>query len=183
MAMVALEEKDIMLRTNGKSLFIKLAALIFGFGLLATSCTDSPQPEEPLQSEAAEIPAEPPMDEQVSEPTPPPFSPETVYFGFDSDQLSMDGQDRLKALSDYMMTNSTVNIQIEGHCDERGSVQYNLALGERRAQAVKNYLSNTGIDASRISTISWGKEKPAIPGKDESAWSQNRRAEFNVLDN
>ena len=111
------------------------------------------------------------------------FTPETVYFGFDSDQLSMDGQDRLKALSDYMMTNSTVNIQIEGHCDERGSVQYNLALGERRAQAVKNYLSNTGIDASRISTISWGKEKPAIPGKDESAWSQNRRAEFNVLDN
>jgi peptidoglycan-associated lipoprotein len=71
-------------------------------------------------------------------------------------------------------------VQVEGHCDERGSIEYNLALGERRAQSVKNYLTQLGIEASRLSTISYGEEKPAVDGHDEAAWEKNRRAEFTL---
>jgi peptidoglycan-associated lipoprotein len=77
-----------------------------------------------------------------------------------------------------MHENPEVNVTIEGHCDERGSDEYNLALGERRAKAVKSYLAALGIAPDRLSTISYGEEMPATVGRDESAWSKNRRAEF-----
>jgi len=104
----------------------------------------------------------------------------TVYFDFDSAALRDDTRATLDANASYLNENEDVQIQIEGHCDERGGVEYNLALGERRSKAVYDYLSAMGVDSSRISTISYGKEKPVAFGHSEDAWSQNRRGNFVV---
>jgi peptidoglycan-associated lipoprotein len=105
---------------------------------------------------------------------------QTVYFDFDSYRITDDGKSALKANAEYMKSNASVEIQIEGHCDERGTTEYNLALGERRANAAKKYLIGLGIAKKRISTISYGKERPQDPGHDEAAWGKNRRAAFVV---
>lgn len=99
-----------------------------------------------------------------------------VFFGFDSSVIDADGEATLQKQAEYLKKNSGLNVVIEGHCDERGTREYNLALGERRATAAKNYLTNLGVESRRIQTISYGKERPAVVGSDESAWSQNRRA-------
>jgi peptidoglycan-associated lipoprotein len=99
-----------------------------------------------------------------------------VFFDTDSSTLSADAQKTLDKQATWLKQYANVNVTVEGHCDERGTREYNLALGERRAAATKKYLIGVGIDAKRISTISYGKERPAVIGSDESAWSQNRRA-------
>lgn len=99
-----------------------------------------------------------------------------VFFALDSSTLSGEAQATLDRQAGWLKENSGVNIVIEGHADERGTREYNIALGERRATAAKNYLVNLGVAASRLSTVSYGKERPAVMGSDESAWSQNRRA-------
>lgn len=104
----------------------------------------------------------------------------TVYFDFNSAALSQDTKDALNNNATFMKNNPAVKIQVEGHCDERGGVQFNLALGERRAKGVREYLVGQGIEASRVSTISLGKEKPVAFGHDEESWSKNRRANFVV---
>ncbi len=104
----------------------------------------------------------------------------TVYFGFDSSTLDSSSREALQANADFMKTNASVDIQVEGHCDERGGRQYNLALGERRAKAVRDQLVALGVPAKRITTISYGSERPASEGSDESVWSKNRRANFVV---
>ena len=97
---------------------------------------------------------------------------------FDTDSYSLDAQSRttLDAQAAWLARNAAVRVTIEGHADERGTREYNLALGDRRANAAKNYLAGKGIAASRMTTISWGKERPEALGSDESAWAQNRRA-------
>jgi peptidoglycan-associated lipoprotein len=97
---------------------------------------------------------------------------------FDTDRFNIDAADQatLQAQAQWLMRYPDKRIVIEGHCDERGTRDYNLALGERRANAAKNYLASLGIDAGRIQTISYGKERPAAPGSNEQAWAQNRRA-------
>lgn len=102
----------------------------------------------------------------------------TVYFDFNSSSLSSSTRDALESNAAFLKENASVEIQIEGHCDERGGVQYNLALGERRANAVKQYLISMGVPSSRVSTVSFGKERPVSFGHDESSWSRNRRANF-----
>jgi peptidoglycan-associated lipoprotein len=102
--------------------------------------------------------------------------PDRVFFDFDSSVITSEGQATLQKQATYLRSKSGLNVTVEGHCDERGTREYNLALGERRASAAKNYLVSLGVDASRIQTISYGKERPAVTGSDESAWSQNRRA-------
>lgn len=99
-----------------------------------------------------------------------------VFFATDSSVVDSEGQSVLNNQATWLKANSSVNITVEGHADERGTREYNIALGERRATAAKTYLVGQGIAASRISTISYGKERPAVTGNDESAWSQNRRA-------
>ena len=99
-----------------------------------------------------------------------------VLFETDSSVINSEGQANLERQAAWLKNNEKVNVMIEGHADERGTREYNLALGERRATATKNYLTSIGISASRISTTSFGKERPAVVGNDESAWSQNRRA-------
>jgi peptidoglycan-associated lipoprotein len=97
---------------------------------------------------------------------------------FDTDQYNVDDQDRatLDAQAAWLQRNANVRVSIEGHADERGTREYNLALGDRRANAAKNYLAAKGIDPSRMTTVSWGKERPEALGSDEQAWAQNRRA-------
>jgi peptidoglycan-associated lipoprotein len=99
-----------------------------------------------------------------------------VYF--DTDQFSLSGEARtvLDAQAEYLVRYPNVAVTIEGHADERGTREYNLALGDRRANSVRNYLESRGVASGRMTTISWGKERPAIEGSTESAWSQNRRA-------
>jgi peptidoglycan-associated lipoprotein len=98
-----------------------------------------------------------------------------VFFGYDSYELTTDAQATLERQATWLKTYPAVTIVVEGHCDERGTREYNLALGERRAAAVANYLVALGVDPNRIQTISYGKERPAVDGHDETAWSQNRR--------
>jgi peptidoglycan-associated lipoprotein len=104
---------------------------------------------------------------------------EAVYFDFDKSDLRQDARDVLSKNAEIILKSpADAKIKIEGHCDERGSAEYNLALGERRAISVLKYLTTLGIKAEKLSTISYGKEKPAVIGSDEAAWAKNRRAEF-----
>lgn len=98
-----------------------------------------------------------------------------VLFATDSSDLSPSGRSVLEHQAAWLQQYQNVNILVEGHADERGTREYNLALGERRANAVKNYLLSLGVSAARVNTVSYGKERPAVGGSDESAWSQNRR--------
>lgn len=101
-----------------------------------------------------------------------------IYFAFDSSSLTPEARQILTRKVDVLRKYPQVKLVIEGHCDERGTAEYNLALGERRAQAAAQYLVNLGVEAGRISTVSYGKERPLDPGHGESAWSKNRRDEF-----
>jgi peptidoglycan-associated lipoprotein len=98
-----------------------------------------------------------------------------VFFEFNESDLTAEARATLDRQSAWLKKYSSVSVTIEGHCDERGTREYNLALGERRATAVKNYLVADGIGASRVKTISYGKERPAVLGHNEAAWAQNRR--------
>jgi peptidoglycan-associated lipoprotein len=102
----------------------------------------------------------------------------TIHFDYDQATLSPEAKRLIKGNADWMKANGAVKVQIEGHCDARGSIEYNLSLGERRAQAVKNYMVGLGIPASRLSIISYGKEKPIAPGDTEADYAKNRRANF-----
>jgi peptidoglycan-associated lipoprotein len=97
---------------------------------------------------------------------------------FDTDQYNVDDQDRttLDQQAAWLMRNTAVRVTIEGHADERGTREYNLALGDRRANSVRNYLESRGVSGTRMTTISWGKERPAAEGSSEEAWAQNRRS-------
>ena len=99
-----------------------------------------------------------------------------VFFAFDSYALDESSRRTLDSQAAWLQRNPAVRVVIEGHCDERGTREYNLALGDRRANAVRDYLESRGVAASRMQTISWGKERPAVEGSYEEAWAQNRRA-------
>ncbi len=101
---------------------------------------------------------------------------DTVYFGTDEYSLDEQSKATLAAQARWMLANPSVKGSIEGHCDERGTREYNLALGERRANAAKDFLIANGVPAGRLTTISWGKERPIALGSNEEAWAQNRRA-------
>jgi peptidoglycan-associated lipoprotein len=106
---------------------------------------------------------------------------ENIYFDFDQFTLSADARKTLADNAEYLKANSNIQVVVEGHCDERGSDEYNLALGESRALAAKNYLVSLGISAKRLSVISYGEEKPAAMGSNEDAWAKNRRSEFKAV--
>jgi peptidoglycan-associated lipoprotein len=137
---------------------------------------EQPQPpeEEPQQEEE--------MAEKPEEPAEPaiPLEFEKVYFEFDKYSLQPAQRDNLSQNARVLKAYPDVKLLIEGHCDERGTIEYNLALGEKRASTVKEYLVNYGISPDRLSTISYGEQRPANPGKSEKAYALNRRAEFTV---
>ncbi len=108
------------------------------------------------------------------------FVNEDVHFDFDSSVLSAEAQQILLDKAQWLRRNSDASVTIEGHCDERGTNEYNLALGDRRANSVRAYLTDLGISASRMDTVSYGEERPLDSGHDEAAWARNRRAHFEI---
>ena len=99
-----------------------------------------------------------------------------IFFDFDKSDLRPDAIDQLNRQADFLNGNGSITVAIEGHCDERGTREYNLALGDRRASSAKQYLESMGVSGGRMRTISYGKERPAVLGSNEDAWAQNRRA-------
>ncbi|MEX0912469.1 MAG: OmpA family protein [Gemmatimonadota bacterium] len=103
-----------------------------------------------------------------------------VLFAYDSDELDPEAEERLRTKAAILRANPTLELRVEGHADERGSTEYNLALGQRRAESIRSFLAGYGITENRLATISYGKERPTVMGSSESAWRQNRRGEFAV---
>lgn len=131
--------------------------------------------------------APPPPPPQPPLPPPPPSVVVTVaaelgdvFYAFDSAALDAVSRNQLDENVQWMMDNPDASVVIEGHCDERGTGEYNIALGERRAESAKNHMVNAGIEPSRMQTVSYGEERPFDPGHDEAAWAKNRRAHFVV---
>jgi len=139
------------------------------------------KPEAPKTQSQPKAEAPKVVEQSASKASATAANFETVYFDFDKSDLRQDSRDVLFKNADILLKNQTnAKIKIEGHCDERGSAEYNLALGERRAKSALQYLLTLGVKADRMSVVSYGKEKPAVQGNDEAAWSKNRRAEFVV---
>jgi len=144
---------------------------------------------KPVVTEAPVVPVVAPQaDIQPSEPAAAPASVtvttadgsslETIFFDYDSAVLLPATRQTLQRNAAWLQANPQVHVTIEGHCDERGSGEYNLALGEQRAMAVRNYLVNLGVETGRLSILSYGEEMPLDPAHSETAWVKNRRAAF-----
>jgi peptidoglycan-associated lipoprotein len=127
-------------------------------------------------------PVEPLPTPQAEQPAPIPVKPaaelEDIFFEYDKHDLRPDALAILRRNGQILMEQPDMKILIEGHCDERGTIEYNLALGDRRARAARDFLVDYGVRAARIQTISYGEERPFVKGSDEAAWSQNRRDHF-----
>jgi peptidoglycan-associated lipoprotein len=119
-------------------------------------------------------------DEMLKKTAMQKFVNEDVYFDFDDASIRPDAREILNYKVEWLKANSSVSVTIEGHCDERGTEAYNIALGERRAQNIKSFLITNGIDNSRLDTISYGKEKPLDQSHNETAWAKNRRGHFHI---
>jgi peptidoglycan-associated lipoprotein len=139
-------------------------------------------PEQPAMETPVEVPTQ---TIPVAEPEPEPKEMKTpalelkpAFFDFDKSDLTPAAREVLNANGRMLKDHPDVRIIIEGHCDERGTVQYNLALGEKRAQAARDYLKDLGIASARMEVVSYGKERPFAMGHNEAAWAQNRRAQF-----
>jgi peptidoglycan-associated lipoprotein len=170
-----------------KNLFL-LALLAFALTAFVVSCGGGPK--EPPPAEQMEIDTTSSIPEVVEDTTPPPPPPppmlkesqfQSVYFDFDKFNLRTDARAALDMNFDLLTEFPDVIIKIEGHCDERGTVEYNLSLGEKRANSAKGYLVGLGIADNRISIISYGKERPVDPRHNEEAWAKNRRCEFRIV--
>lgn len=103
---------------------------------------------------------------------------QTVYFAFDSIDLDDEARATIQANADWLLSNTRYGVVVEGHCDERGTIEYNIALGDRRARTVRDYLTSLGVPAGRVRVVSYGEERPDDAGHTEQAWARNRRAEF-----
>jgi peptidoglycan-associated lipoprotein len=172
-------QRGTMKRRSTARISSKLAACVAA-GAFAAACSSTPTTDESAdtgsefqQGDQGEV-EEVVEDVQVSEAI--KLDLETVYFEFDRYDIRADARTQLRKNGDELRT-SGVSVRLAGHADERGDEEYNLALGERRATAVKSYLVDLGVSGSRIRTISYGESKPAVVGHDESAWRYNRRVE------
>ena len=163
--------------------------MIFSVMILTTSCAQKMVQTEPISATQQEVSKDTDQDRQsqevrlraegdTGEVTGAAFVNESVHFAFDSALLSDQARLILSNKADYLRTHSEVIITVEGHCDERGTDAYNIALGERRAEAVKNFFVDLGISANRLNTISYGEERPITLGQNESSWAKNRRAQL-----
>jgi peptidoglycan-associated lipoprotein len=174
---------------QGRFAWILRGALVVGAVSLLVGCGSPPPPEpEVTQPEVTPPPPEP-------EPTPPPreekpqwVDPNIQYkdvfrnINFEFNKYSILEKDKptLEGIAGLMKQNASWKVLIEGHCDERGTNEYNMGLGEQRALAAKNYLADLGVAATRFTTISYGEERPLDPGHNEEAWAKNRRCQFRV---
>lgn len=176
-------------------MFVGLCSLVLLFGGCQKKVTKTPPVTEPVEEEPVTAPVEQQQPIDTSDEV--TFNEaeleaemqrkidenlRTVYFEFNSYSLSPESMDKLARAGTFLMDNSQIRILVEGHCDERGSSEYNMGLGENRARVVKDYLVNYGIPSIRLEITSWGKERPVAYGcTDESCHSKNRRVEFKVL--
>jgi peptidoglycan-associated lipoprotein len=157
-----------------------LVSLFLASSLAVVGCKKKPAPPEaPIAAPPAPAPA--PAAAPVPEPVVEMVKNfQRVYFDFDSAALSSDSKAALAENASIMQANTDIKIELQGHADERGTTDYNLALGQRRADAVRRYLSAQGIAGSRITVVSYGEEKPLDSRSSEGAWTKNRRAEFRI---
>jgi peptidoglycan-associated lipoprotein len=181
-----------------------ISLLIISLMVLVVGCPKKPPPEStattppPVAEKpapAVEVPTEKERGFQETQETPTAIEDQdsalaklnaqkvlgTIYFEFDKSDLRADSLEQLKKNAEWLKAHPTNRVRIEGNCDDRGTVEYNLALGDRRAAAAKNYLIKAGIDASRMETISYGEEHPVNPGHNEDAWKVNRRDDFVLI--
>jgi peptidoglycan-associated lipoprotein len=152
-------------------------------------------PEAPVEEPPPPPPPPPPKEVEPDFPTEPIAEPEptrselidqwnesgvlaTIYFAFDSSELSEAALQTLRENAEWLRAHADLNVVAQGHCDERGTIEYNLALGERRAGSVREYLTSLGLDRARMRIITYGEERPVDPGHTETAWAKNRRAAF-----
>ena len=177
--------------------FVVIAAMTF----LTLGCQNKAKPK--TVPEAPSIEAETPREQAKAEPPAAEPFPQTdvdksavgegaidelnrqgvlrtVYFGYNSNEVDDEAKATLQANAAWLKAHTKYTVEIGGHCDERGSIGYNVALGDRRAAAVRSYLTGLGVGAGQLVTVSYGEERPAVPGHDESAWAKNRRAEFTI---
>lgn len=162
------------------------AALVLGgCAKKATKITPMPQeqPKPKVEAAAPEQPVQRETFETVDPDAAAKAALQTVYFEYDKSDLKQETLDRLTQIGKFLTDNASVSVLIEGHADERGSSEYNMGLGDRRAHAVSDWLVSYGISKNRLETTSYGRERPAFPncGNDESCHAKNRRAEFKVL--
>lgn len=178
-----------MSKRKGWSLMVVLAALAVLSLAMAGGCGKKPKvvtetaPPPPVTETVPETP--PPAPTPAPAPTPDyatmdpgQYGIQPVFFAYDKFDLSEQAMATLENNARIMNEHQAVSYLVEGHCDERGTVEYNLALGEKRAKAARDYLVSLGVSAARLRVTSYGEEKPFSTGHDESAWSQNRRAHF-----
>ena len=171
-------------RAFGLLLFVS-AALALAAG--TTGCPKKPK-ATPTPEPSPTATATPDLDTVMREGVPTPegegvtvgCGDTPVYFELDSSALTEESTAVVKGVVSCLTANTGWKVTVEGHADERGGTQYNLALGERRARGVADYLKNAGVESGRVSTVSFGEEKPADPGHDEAAWAMNRRVEFRI---
>ena len=196
-----------MKQATGRSQIVRIApALLIGLLVMtAPSCVKPPPPPPELPS-AEETPPSPPPREIPTEQLPPePLAPpreaepavedlddtirkqnagreflKTIHFDFDQSDIRDDQVPLLQANAAWLRAHAQYKVLVEGHCDERDTIDYNLALGDRRARAVMQYLIDLGTSPGRMRTLSYGEERPLDPGHDETAWAMNRRAEFTL---
>ena len=163
-----------------KLIFLLILPLFLGLVFAGCCC-----PKKQVAEAPAEMVAPPP---EVKEEAPPPpaeepvFSLEPIFFDFDKSNIKPVAKAILDKNAEWISKNPAAKIRIEGNCDERGTNEYNMALGERRASSAKQYLITLGVAADRLSTVSYGEEKPLDPGHDEAAWAKNRRDDFKVVE-
>ena len=174
-----------------KKLWLVLALVMLVPGLmLMTSCaqqsavdqdtTQKTTPPEDTSQKASEEDMQAAAAMRAAEQAKNQFLNEHIYFPFDSAELSPLAQETLKSKAAWLRDNADAMVTIEGNCDERGTNEYNLALGERRAESARAYLVDLGISASRLSTISYGEERPLDPRHNEEAWAKNRNDQFKL---
>jgi peptidoglycan-associated lipoprotein len=157
---------------------LRSLSLLAGVLLLA-ACAQDPEQKANVSGNGAQTPT-PPTTTTAATPTSPRDDfiknvGDRVFFDYDKSDIKAEGRQVLQRQADWLKKNANVTVTVEGHADERGTREYNLALGERRATAVKKMLVALGVPANRVSTISYGKERPAVVGSNEAAWAQNRR--------
>jgi peptidoglycan-associated lipoprotein len=179
-----------------KSYYGSFLILFIALAFVTAGCAKKAEPPKPVEEVKAPVaapapaPVEKPQEEvkiQTQAPMPSlddeikALQEKNIYFDFDKFDLKPESQDILNQDATFLKAHSNVTIQIAGNCDERGTVEYNLALGERRAKAAMDFLVTLGIEKERISTISYGKEKPLDPGNTEEAWAKNRNDQFVII--
>lgn len=177
-----------------KSFCLLLFVVVLGFSLIGCTCARQAMKGEVAPPKASEEKKIAPMEEKkqvtaVEEKAAPAVAPSAqpggpavainpIFFDFDRYNIRPGDVEILKSNLEWFKANPNKKVRIEGNCDERGTIEYNMALGQKRADSAKNYLTNLGVDAKLLETISYGKERPADPAHNEAAWAKNRRDDF-----